>query len=215
MAFAIPAIPAILEGIAAAGSAIAGFFTVETAATVLVVAGTITLTGDTPVKDRKVSEEAQKRLDAIIAAGLLTAASAKCKKCPASTGSAINESRFSNDDDNINKLYQIYICERPYGPGWIEEWMFATVSFDGFVAASCLLQEAKGNYDQFFDGKIPFEWWGGRKGMLMQAMVQYAVVMLTPPDKLMWYFMQPISYAYFHSLFIQYMPTFAAVYQPF
>lgn len=63
----------------------------------------------------------------------------------------------------------------------IEVWDFATVSFDGFQRASCLLQEAKGNYDRFFisDTQI-IKWWSGSTGMVAQAIVQNAVVVATP-----------------------------------
>jgi hypothetical protein len=49
--------------------------------------------------------------------------------------------------------YQGRITGRPYSveEGWSEEWVWEEIDFDGFQPAECLLQEAKGNYDQFFD----------------------------------------------------------------
>jgi len=35
---------------------------------------------------------------------------------------------------------------------WSDEWQFDSIDFDGFQAMQCLLQEAKGDYDQFLDG---------------------------------------------------------------
>jgi hypothetical protein len=39
----------------------------------------------------------------------------------------------------------------PNGPTFIIEWEFNGREFDGFVSAECLLKEAKGGYDRFFD----------------------------------------------------------------
>ncbi len=98
----------------------------------------------------------------------------------------------------------------------IEVWDFATVSFDGFQRASCLLQEAKGNYDRFFisDTQI-IKWWSGSTGMVAQAIVQNAVVVATPPNELNWYFMQPMSYSFYSRLFISMGLSMRIFYAPY
>ncbi len=55
--------------------------------------------------------------------------------------------------------YQGCVTGRPYGigegrTGWNEEWLWLGTDWDGFVSEECLLQEAKGNYDMFFEGPI-------------------------------------------------------------
>jgi hypothetical protein len=63
------------------------------------------------------------------------------------------------------------------------------------------LQEAKARYNQFFDKytglpKRFFELFGATR-MLSQARAQSMVIRKSPPTKLTWYFMQPISHRYF------------------
>ncbi|NRN30970.1 Tox-REase-5 domain-containing protein, partial [Photorhabdus heterorhabditis] len=90
-----------------------------------------------------------------------------------------------------------------HGPGWIEEWDFATVSFDGFQRSACLLQETKGAYDQFFySGKKIKNFWTGVEGIVAQARTQNAVVVATSPNNLSWYFMERLSFTFFSRLFM-------------
>ncbi|WP_254367204.1 restriction endonuclease fold toxin 5 domain-containing protein [Paraburkholderia sp. NMBU_R16] len=86
------------------------------------------------------------------------------------------------------------------------EWKFSNTEFDGFRSPECRLQEAKARYDQFFNKKtrLPrrfFELLGVTR-MLAQARRQTDVVRNSPPAKLTWYFMQPISHEYFSRRFL-------------
>src|SRR6185312_9036190 len=81
------------------------------------------------------------------------------------------------------------------------EWQFGNIEFDGFRSPECRLEEAKARYDQFFDKhtglpKRFFVMFGVTR-MLSQARVQSMVIKKSPPAKLTWYFMQPISRRYF------------------
>jgi hypothetical protein len=87
------------------------------------------------------------------------------------------------------------------------EWLFEKIEFDGFRSPECRLQEAKARYDQFFHSKTgqPRQFFKARgvERMLEQARKQCAVAMRNPPAKLTWYFMQPLSHAYFSQLFAE------------
>ncbi|MDE9535990.1 Tox-REase-5 domain-containing protein [Xenorhabdus bovienii] len=140
------------------------------------------------------------RTEAIAMSGALARSTEECKSCPASTGEPKNEYRsFGND---INSKYQIYITKAPYGSGWVQEWTYATVSFDGFQRSYCLLQETKGSYDQFFIAENQIKkYWSGVQGVVQQAGTQNAIVSSTAPNKLAWYFMEKLSFNYFTKLF--------------
>lgn len=78
---------------------------------------------------------------------------------------------------------------RETNEGWNMEWDWLDIDFDGFQASQCLLQEAKGNYDQFIgaNGK-PFDFFKGFTSMAEQIKKQGAIVRSNPPAKLIWYF---------------------------
>lgn len=155
---------------------------------------------------------AKKRIAEITTTGELSQAKSKCKKCPADIGIPFQETA---NIENINIQYQIRITGSPCGPGWVQTWLFASVSFDGFYSAGCLLQEAKGRFDQFFYSDTQVQkWWSGTQEMVMQAVVQNAVVVATPPDKLNWYFMQPMSYGFFSRLFSSLGLSMQVIYSP-
>ena len=69
------------------------------------------------------------------------------------------------------------------------------IDFDGFRADECLLQEAKGNYDQFLDGSIPGseDFFKGFDSMEAQAFDQSIEVKANPPARLIWYFQTPLT----------------------
>ncbi len=79
---------------------------------------------------------------------------------------------------------------------WSDEWEWLDIDFDGFQPDDCLLQEAKGNYDQFLDGSIPKadKWFDGFRSMEDQMVDQGSVVRLNPPARLTWYFQTPLAY---------------------
>ncbi|WP_232221407.1 Tox-REase-5 domain-containing protein [Burkholderia sp. WSM2232] len=91
--------------------------------------------------------------------------------------------------------------------GWNMEWAWQPtdepkpVTFDGFVKAQCLLQEAKGNYDQLMDkfldddGEFIYDF-DGFSSTKKQAIRQGDVVRKNPPSRLMWYFETPRFYKF-------------------
>ncbi|WP_322054535.1 Tox-REase-5 domain-containing protein [Paraburkholderia bannensis] len=76
------------------------------------------------------------------------------------------------------------------------EWAWLDTDFDGFQPPQCLLQEAKGNYDQFLNEQdmpeFPFQ---GFKNMADTIQKQGRLVQENPPAKLMWYFETPKTMA--------------------
>lgn len=124
----------------------------------------------------------------------------KCKECPPDEGVPSNRSTVGWSDTSI--AYQARISGLPVGSGFITEWLFAGVMFDGFDTGQCTLKEAKAKYDQFFDAYgDPQEWWKGDEPLLGEASRQSAVAKPIPPVQLRWYFMQPMSYRFFSKAF--------------
>jgi Restriction endonuclease fold toxin 5 len=124
----------------------------------------------------------------------------KCKECPPDKGAPFNRSTAGWSDVSI--AYQARIGGLPVGPGFITEWMFNAVTFDGFDSSQCLLKEAKARYDQFFDEfGDPREWWKGDEPILAEASAQSVAAKPQPPVQLRWHFMQPMSYRFFSKVF--------------
>ncbi|MCC8376765.1 hypothetical protein J8V17_23215, partial [Photorhabdus bodei] len=103
--------------------------------------------------------------------------------------------------------YQRFIAKTKYDPAtqMIQEFQCLKVTFDGWRPAYCLFLEAKARYDQFFDsdGK-PKRWWKGRISGKNQADRQQAVCdALDETPHVEWHFLQPVSYGYFKTLFIE------------
>lgn len=123
------------------------------------------------------------------------------ERCPPYRGRLVtrrwNMSQTSRD-------YQVRVTGFPP----YTEWEFETIEFDGFREAECRLQEAKAQYDQFFDPNTkrpkPFFVLVGLPRMLDQARRQYDVVQRNPPAKLTWYFMQPVAHEYFAQRFLKF-----------
>ncbi|MBO2950620.1 restriction endonuclease fold toxin 5 domain-containing protein [Burkholderia pseudomallei] len=78
---------------------------------------------------------------------------------------------------------------------WSEEWRWLEVDFDGFQPGECMLQETKGNYDQFLDGSIPGaeDFFKGFDSMETQITNQATRVRANPPARLTWYFQTPLT----------------------
>ncbi|MBC8726547.1 hypothetical protein F6X37_35085 [Paraburkholderia sp. 31.1] len=120
-------------------------------------------------------------------------------KCPAEKGT---KAPVPYEMSELSARYQYYVTG--FAPGW--EWNFSNKDFDGFEKAKCLLQEAKANYDFFFDnrGKPKFFFFHGKgpkntgeakskpayDSIVHQAKEQSNVVIANPPTSLRWYFMQ-------------------------
>lgn len=137
----------------------------------------------------------------------------KCKECPPDSGAPFNRSTAGWSETSI--AYQARIGGLPMGPGFITEWMFGGVTFDGFDSGQCTLKEAKAKYDQFFNEfgrRKPF--WDGDTAMLEQAVAQSAVAVPHPPVHLNWYFMEPLSYRYFSKMFAAAMLPIETVFNP-
>ena len=143
------------------------------------VAGTASLSGD------KAKDDAQAKPAAIT----LPRTDESCKKCPADAGTP--EKRNHNMTAKARE-YQGRITGRPYSvaEGWSEEWACFGIDYDGFLPAECLLQEAKGDYDQF----ISEPWMPATRldkifaDIEKQIRRQAKPVNASPPTKLMWYF---------------------------
>lgn len=100
--------------------------------------------------------------------------------------------------------YQTRICGTFYNPETkqIQEFKYCGVSFDGWKDKLCQFWEAKARYDQFFDAfGDPKGWWKGYRSALSQSSRHQAVATVNQPLKVVWIFMQPVSYRYFSKMF--------------
>lgn len=143
------------------------------------------------------------------------AKSKPCDKCPPDAGISAVQSTAGWSEVSI--AYQMRIAQMPPAPvGVLNEWFFNGVQFDGFESAQCLLKEAKGRYDQFFDdfGSVESFWFGGRDKLIGEAMRQGAAAQPRPPTRLRWHFMQPVSYRFFSRIIQAAYPDVEVVFQP-
>ena len=163
---------------------------------------------------RKRQDEADRAKSAPIARAEAPAkAKKKCTECPPDKGTPFN--RPTAGWSEVSIAYQAKICGLPVGPGFITEWLFAGVTFDGFDSSQCLLKEAKARYDQFFDEfGDPKEWWKGDEPMMAEASAQSVVARPQPPVQLRWHFMQPMSYQFFSKVFLAMRLPIETVFQP-
>lgn len=141
-----------------------------------------------------------------------TKARKKCPDCTPDRGAPFNRSTAGWSEVSI--AYQARIGGMPVGPGFITEWLFSGVTFDGFDSSECLLKEAKAKYDQFFDDfGDPKEWWKGDELIMAEASAQSVVAKPQPPVQLRWHFMQPMSYRFFSKVFSAMRLPIETVYQ--
>jgi hypothetical protein len=150
------------------------------------VGATGSLSGDTKKEDSKAAP----------AARTLPRTDEKCKKCPPESGARFRRKHGANWNAY---RYQARITGFPFDTEeclWSEEWQWQGTDFDGFQPGACLLQEAKGNYDQFLDGSIPKagKWFEGFRSMEDQIVEQGTTVRMNPPTRLTWYFQTPLTY---------------------
>ncbi|WP_414451833.1 restriction endonuclease fold toxin 5 domain-containing protein [Burkholderia sp. 22PA0099] len=137
-----------------------------------------------------------------------------CDKCPPEHGTRIRR----NHGVNWNSYrYQARITGFAFDTEecrWSDEWHWFEIDFDGFQPGACLLQEAKGNYDQFLDGSIPKadKWFEGFKSMEDQIVEQGTTVRMNPPTRLTWYFQTPLTYKKMAPVLTR--AAVPAVYQP-
>lgn len=162
---------------------------------------------------RKRQEEADKaKTTPISRTEAQTKARKKCPDCTPDRGAPFNRSTAGWSEVSI--AYQARIGGMPVGPGFITEWLFSGVTFDGFDSSECLLKEAKAKYDQFFDDfGDPKEWWKGDELIMAEASAQSVVAKPQPPVQLRWHFMQPMSYRFFSKVFSAMRLPIETVYQ--
>lgn len=163
---------------------------------------------------RKRQEEADKAKSTPIArTEATTKERTKCKECPPDNGKP-KERTFPVRKDWVD--YQARIGGMPNGPTFIIEWEFNGREFDGFVSAECLLKEAKGGYDRFFDewGR-PKKWWAYQVDEMMdQISGQSLAAMPRPPVQLAWFWQEPLSYRYFSKILVPIAPDVTHHYCP-
>jgi Restriction endonuclease fold toxin 5 len=164
---------------------------------------------------RKRQEEADKAKSSPMArTDATTQTKEKCKECPPDSGKPFQRN-FKVRKPWID--YQAKITGMANGPTFIMEWDFAGTKFDGFVSAGCLLQDAKGGYDKFFN------LWGGFdcpfqreifREMSEDAAVQNNKAAPKPPVRLRWYFQEPVSFRYMQRILLAAAPQIEVEYQP-
>lgn len=142
---------------------------------------------------RKRQAEADKAKSAPIArTDATTKEKEKCKECPPDHGALVPVNHHMSEN---SREYQARITGFPSGT----EWLFEGKDFDGFKSNMCLLQEAKADYDQFFnkEGKFvyPFQAKIFAK-MKQQAVTQAMIVRRNKPAALTYYFQTPMACEY-------------------
>ena len=126
-----------------------------------------------------------------------------CKNCPPE-GKVMPMVRRCSRWSEVTISYQTRICGTFYNPETkqIQEFKYCGVSFDGWKDKLCQFWEAKTRYDQFFDAfGDPKGWWKGYRSALSQSSRHQAVATVNQPLKVVWIFMQPVSYRYFSKMF--------------
>lgn len=151
------------------------------------VAGTGSLSGDTP----------QDKSDAKPDVRAIPRTGESCKKCPPEGGRL---QRMNHGVNWTSYRYQARITGFAFDTAecrWSDEWSWQNVDFDGFQREACLLQETKGDYDQFLDEEgDPKFFFTGFTDTRRQILRQSAAVNANPPTQLMWYFMTPRAREY-------------------
>ncbi|MFT0735633.1 Tox-REase-5 domain-containing protein [Ralstonia wenshanensis] len=190
----------------------------EAVAMRLLVALGLTAAGAATVDTvRKRKEEADNARTAPIATTeAQTKAKEKCKECPPDKGAPALQPTAGWGPEAI--AYQQRIAQMPSAPpGYLTEWNFKGVNFDGFLSPECLLKEAKSTYDQFFDEDGDFKYPFQEKifvKMTADAVRQYAAAQPMPPTRLRWYFMEPMSFRYMQRALRIATPRIEVVHQP-
>lgn len=143
-----------------------------------------------------------------------TEVNSKCKDCPPDKGIPYLRNTAGWSDASIT--YQIRIAQMPPAlAGFLTEWEFRGVKFDGFDASQCLLKESKAKYDKFFDDYgAPRDWWTGDVDIQKEATSQSTAAKPMPPVQLRWYFMTPMMYRYCSQLFAAMGLQIETQYQP-
>ncbi|MFV8593069.1 Tox-REase-5 domain-containing protein [Ralstonia pseudosolanacearum] len=188
---------------------------IEAALGRLLIALGLTVATDATVDQvRKRKEEADNARTAPIAkAESQTKAKEKCKECPPDRGTIFTRT-FPVRKAWVD--YQARIGGMRSGPTFIEEWVYNKIRFDGFTSAQCLLKEAKGGYDRFFDewGR-PLRWWDHNvEDMIVEIVSQDLAAIPKPTVKLAWFWQEPVSYRYFSRILSAAAPDVPHTYFP-
>ena len=195
------AVPFVLPLLEAAGTWLSGAATAVAGGAA--TAGVLSASGDT-TKDQSKAQPAVRAIPKT---------DEPCKKCPPDGGAQVRRNHSMKPEP---RAYQGKITGFPYDTAnslWSMEWSWLDTDFDGFKSAECLLQEAKGNCDQFMDddGEPKF-FFQGFDTMKDQINKQAALVKANPPAKLMWYFQTPLAWE--HMIPVLSRAGVPSVYQP-
>jgi hypothetical protein len=138
------------------------------------------MSGDTTKEDSKAAPISQ----------TLPRTGEKCKQCPPEGGAF---KRANHSMTAAAREYQGRITGWSYSveEAWSQEWNWQGIEFDGFIPAQCMLQEAKGNYDQFLEMQWAIKAFRGFDKMASTIVSQGTVVRENPPTRLTWYFQGP------------------------
>lgn len=172
-------------------------------------------TADEALRKRQ-KEADQARSSPIARTDAQTKTKEKCKDCPPDKGAPALRNTAGWSDDSIT--YQMRIAQMPPAPaGYLTEWKFGGVDFDGFDSGLCLLKEAKARYDQFFDewGRFKYRFQGDIFAkMTAEAVTQNNAAVPKPPTQLQWNFMEPASYRYMSKVLSRAPPEIEVLYRP-
>lgn len=115
-----------------------------------------------------------------------------CKDCPPREGF---RKRSNGGMPKAARRYQAHVTGWPCGfdPDWSDEWSWNAKMFDAFVSEPCLIQEAKGNYDQF----LTMEWaqrsFKGFRKMREEIKGRGLIAKAHPPTRVRYYFQGPLT----------------------
>ncbi len=124
----------------------------------------------------------------------LVRADRSCKDCPPTAGFRGRATHYMNPPP---REYQGRVTGWPYSveQGWSEEWKWDGTWFDALVSDPCLIQEAKGNYDQF----LVMEWarksFAGFEQMEREIAERGRIARANPPMRVRYYFQGPRTLA--------------------
>ncbi|WDD91890.1 restriction endonuclease fold toxin 5 domain-containing protein [Burkholderia sp. FERM BP-3421] len=191
---AVPFIPLVTALAAEAGPALSAIGSALLGGAA--VAGIGSLRGDVSKGDDRAKSRTESRT--------ISDSTEPCKKCPPEQTGALMRSRHGPNWPAYR--YQARVTGFAFDTEncrWSDEWEWLGIDFDGFRANECLLQEAKGNYDQFLDGSIPraTDFFTGWDGMMEQALERAKKVKANPPTRLRYYFQGPLTYQKMSSRF--------------
>lgn len=140
----------------------------------------------------------------------------RCEECPPDSGGLTLQPTAGWSTEAIS--YQRRIAAMPEAPpGYLFEWTYKGVKFDGFESGQCLLKEAKSTYDQFLNERGEFRYFFQERiffDMTESAMRQVGAAQPMPPTRLRWHFMEWMSFQYMQRVLRGVAPRIEVVYHP-